>query len=79
MRQEATREVRNFQIGDVLVFAGYRSPSYDGPVFAAGQHIKVTELTELDDAFVCVPADPTCDEWGDIVFTDEIASKVQGR
>ena len=73
---EHTRErLGEYGIGDVLVFSGYVSPGGQAPVFFPGQHIKVAEICPLEDALVCFPADPRDDEFGDVVFLDEIAGK----
>ncbi|MEM7224674.1 MAG: hypothetical protein AAF495_16970 [Pseudomonadota bacterium] len=65
----------DYGIGDVLVFTGYISPGGQAPVFTPGQHIKVAEISALDDALICFPADSEDDEFGDVVFLDEISGK----
>ena len=66
----------DYGIGDILVFSGYVSPGGQSPVFSPGQHIKVAEICHFEDALICFPADPQNDEFGDVVFLDEIAGKV---
>ena len=65
----------DYGIGDVLIFSGYVSPGGQAPVFSPGQRIKVAEICPLEDAMVCFPDDPRNDEFGDVVFLDEISGK----
>ena len=79
MSSQIRTELAGYRIGDVVIFAGYVCPGGQNPVFSPGQHIRVEEISEVEDALVCFPVDPDNDEFGDMVFLDEITGKAIHR